>query len=443
MKIKKLQGSLFAFNCLAITVWQRPVAALDIDVREFGAVCDGNTDDSVAFQAALDALPATGGGTLFVSCRLGLRSGVRISNKSDIVVTGTSSGAGFKALGSKGYNIPAFGPLLFVAERCDRCTIQNLDIEIDGQPVGGIGITGSTEAKIMDNTIRNTGNMSGGAISGSGNIRNQYIGNTILRAGGATRGLWIGNYWDEALDSLPLVANNTVRNVDATGIVVHGIAATIAANLSESNQGAGIKVVPRPLPTGLTTLIEGNNLRNNVFNGLQISQGHDTIIRGNTIELNGGAGIYADAGQFNNILIEQNVLRNNDTDYLTRGWQTGLLIHLGSNIVIRYNVFEDTRSGLGVTQSHGMWLKASQGSITNVRVEQNIFRNNRLNGVQLSGSSPMSNIIVAGNTFVANPEYAVAVAPATGLESLILRDNNVSGSRSDYLGDPSRLVQVQ
>src|ERR1051325_8527471 len=40
--------------------------APELNLRDFGAVGDGTADDGPAFQAALDALAAAGGGTLFI-----------------------------------------------------------------------------------------------------------------------------------------------------------------------------------------------------------------------------------------------------------------------------------------------------------------------------------------------------------------------------------------
>jgi hypothetical protein len=404
----------------------------EAEVRSFTAICHDASDDSVALQAALDSLPD--GATLSIPCQLLLGSPVKLRDKTGVTITVAKAGAGFKALRQTGQGIPGgFGPLLFVVERCSRCTIEYLDIDLDRHATGGIGVTGSTETRIRYNTIRNAGSISGGALSASANLRNQYIGNTIVNTDGATRGLWIGNHWRHTLDAYPHIRNNTVRRVSASGIVTHAIAASIADNSVEDAAGSGIKCVPASAPAGVPTLIQNNILRANIFNGLQIAHGHDIRIQQNTIEYNGGAGIYA-AEPLSDIVIENNIIRDNDVKYRANGWQGGILIHQGKNIVIVGNVIEDTRTGNGRTQTNGIWLNASQSFIRDIRIERNTISNHVVSGIQLSGSYRLDDISVNTNVLRANSEYGISVHAGTATGTVTLCANTSTGGNG-YFND--------
>src|SRR5690242_2158797 len=84
-------GSIL-FGAIALNVVVPKVSAADLDIREFGARCDGS-DDAYAVQAALDAL--TDGGRLAVTCRAGIGpTGIRLRRKKGVIVEG-SAGGGF------------------------------------------------------------------------------------------------------------------------------------------------------------------------------------------------------------------------------------------------------------------------------------------------------------------------------------------------------------
>src|SRR5699024_2776777 len=75
-------------------------------VRAFGAVGDGETSDTVAIQAAVDAVGAAGGGTVFFPPGEYFSSGV-VTLPSDITVTG--KGATITKASASGANAAAYG----------------------------------------------------------------------------------------------------------------------------------------------------------------------------------------------------------------------------------------------------------------------------------------------------------------------------------------------
>jgi hypothetical protein len=62
-KLLYLLGLCFILTCLNTNIFAAPET---LNLRDFGATGNGTTDDGPAFQKALDALAAAGGGTLFI-----------------------------------------------------------------------------------------------------------------------------------------------------------------------------------------------------------------------------------------------------------------------------------------------------------------------------------------------------------------------------------------
>ena len=395
------------------------LAALDpqLDVRDYGAVCNGVKDDAAAMQAALNALPVTGG-TLNIPCVVGIGStGVVLADRSNITIRGTSPGAGIRSLAVTNRGSGGFSPVLFTVRSCDNCEI--LDLSFDGNDIGVIPLsletcTGTT---VQNNVIHDVGSVSGGALVSSGGRVNNFIGNTIFNTAptppgtppgfGATRGMWIGNVSETKIEWDPYISGNTLHDVGHTGIATHMVGGTVVNNFVENTLGAGLKITPPAVIPVSPTLVGNNVFRANLFHGIQINDGHDFILTNNLLENNDHSGIHI-VGSFANGTIEGNSILDNNLDP-DPGISAGLFIDQGQNVVIRDNVIRNTEPVGLRTQIVGMWIAALQGPITNFEITGNTCNDHLLHGILIEGLNAVDDVKVPHNVANGNSEYGLQI----------------------------------
>jgi parallel beta-helix repeat protein len=400
-------------------------AAVQVDIKSYGARCNGS-DDSGAVQAAINAIPSSGG-TVVVSCQAGIGSaGLRLSGKSNVTITGSGGSAGFRALAPTTQGAQGFGPVMFLIQMCSSCVVRDLVIEGGMVGVAPLGFDRCSNTVAQNITLSNVAYPANAAIVAVGNTGNSYLGNTVntttASSSDGTRGMWIGNTGDSQTEWNPTISNNTLNNIGATGIVGHSVGALINNNLVTNTKGAGIKVVP-PLGKGGQNTIEGNTLRANLFHGVQVENADSpVVIRRNVIDNNAISGIYASGGKFTNAQIVENTITNHH--------EAGIYLYNGEGVTIQGNQL----TGNG----HGVTLEAIPGNtIQNVQITGNTMNNQSGNGVTMWGrGGAMQSIAVNTNSISNGMSYGVFVEQLSGTLTGISASgncfaNNASGTIYD------------
>jgi len=232
--------------------------------------------------------------------------------------------------------------------------------------------------------------------------------------------MWIGNWTLE--DDAPVIDGNVVHRAAGTGIASHTIGGSFTNNICEDNLGAGIKNVPKP-GTSVSTLIDRNQFRRNLYNGLQVDLGHHMTISNNTIEENDGQGIsmYSDipTAPLRDLVISNNIIRNNNRADAASWGACGILIHDGGiNIAIRDNTIEDTRSA--PRQRTAIWLNNSRGAVNGITIERNSCRGHRLSGMIIGGGpNAIQNLTLRSNSCTDNKEFGLFFTKAAATFSQI------------------------
>jgi parallel beta-helix repeat protein len=377
--------------------------AQQIDIRSYGAKCDGS-DDSGAVQAAFNAVGS--GGTVLVSCSAGIGgSGILLQDKNNVTVAGTGGNAGFRTLAPSGLGAGNFGQIMFVVRNGTNVMVRDLTIDVQKVATSGIGFDRSTNSTIQNVSVYNVGYPAIGGILSSAGHGNSFLNNTVgpiayVQDDGG-RGMWIGNAGYDEYDAT--ISNNTVSGSGWTGIATHVVNSKITNNLVYDTRGAGIKVTPPPGVASVTT-IQGNTARGNRFHGVQIDGGamspSSTVnIVNNTLDANQMAGVYLMGGKYYG-RISSNTITNNPSG--------GIYVYNGSNMQVDNN--QITGNG------HGLLLEVNNGyTIDGLQFTSNTVDNQGAMGISVwMRGGTLQNFAINSNSFSNNSQYGVFVEWQSG-----------------------------
>lgn len=301
------RGALVAGLALALGTVALPAAAANwwsaapsvsigsttVNVRNAGALGNGQHNDTAAFQAAINSLPTTGG-TIVVPAGTYMIDAVRSINLRSHVRLQLNAGAQLVALPNS-------------AERSSVINaVRVTDVEISGGSIVGerVGHRGTTGEWGM-----------GINVLGSSKV---YV-HDLKVSNCWGDGLYIGSYGSAGKATLS--SGVTVKNVVSDSNRRQGLSIASAKNVYvlkstfSNSHGtkpeAGIDIEPMPARGPAQDIrVEASNLIGNAGGGIEVqAYVSGLVLKWNTINSNGGFGVYGNAAS--DIVIAGNIISEN------------------------------------------------------------------------------------------------------------------------------------
>jgi len=404
-----------------------------LNVRDYGAVGDGVTDDTTAIQRALDAKTATGC-TVFVPDGVYLIQTITV--KSNTTLTG-SAAAVFKS--SSFYR-----PLISI--KGNDISLSNLTVEGDNKANCGISIVGpSADINLNSVSVQNISQPTNSAhslyyyapvgihIEGDNThvlldgvtIRNVWALNTSGPAWPhkVARGILISNFSYQGITKDVTIQNSLIDKVgpkdDGDGIVVQNFTQDVVLKILNNTFNHCHKRAIKIQSPGVT--ISGNKI-NNPFSG---NNPYDTYAGSpSDYDMFSAISVYA-----NNVSVTNNEVYGigsylyaidlkNNANITIRGNKisNGIGSNIGYSDLIRVTTNSNTMTGSNITIKNNIMDRGREGiyftaPVTGVVIENNTIKNTNEHGIYLSGYNGRycSNVDVLGNTFVNVKKWGVRV----------------------------------
>jgi parallel beta-helix repeat protein len=308
-----------------------------ISVKDFGATGDGTTDDSTAIQAAITALLASGGGTLwFPEADSGykINTGLSISLTADTDVSITFAGMSDRSRLIAGAAIDML-TVTNTTSNARRVTVKDMMFNLDDTATGGVVFNNCAYDRILDchfvngdsaDCVRLTGECTGIFISRNYFLHGETNG-TGISVEGTTRACHIvSNYFGEGIEWGITLAAGTREIVIANNIFFNVDTAAIDATQSDRN------------------IILGNVLRQINGHGIRLISCDYVQLRGNIFEDTGNGvgslyGIFVTTGSSTDsigVVIEGNYFLEGDASHIRLANASGNVI----DCVVRNNYFD-------------------------------------------------------------------------------------------------------